>query len=91
MVHQLDRRLHIAFPQGFIALRLDQMKGVLFSVKIIGIDPYRSLRGVGKGLLGLANSFPMQVFNPFLVPSPVEATVAEPADDEVDVTVKSFS
>ena len=61
------------------------MKGVLFSVEIIGIDPYRSLRAIGKGLLGFANSFPMRVFDPILVPSPVETTVAKPADDEVEV------
>jgi len=61
------------------------MKSVLFSVEIIGIDPYCSLRSVGKSLLGFANSFPMRVLNSFLVASPVETTVAKPADDEVEV------
>ena len=61
------------------------MKRVLFSIEIIGVDPYRSLRSIGKGLLGLADFFPMDVLDSFLVPSPVETTVAEPAYDEVEV------
>ena len=66
------------FPQGFVPSRLDQMQFVLLSIQIIRINPHRPLHGVGKRFLSISNSLQIRIFDPLLVPSPVESVANLP-------------